>query len=108
MPLIGRIDDLSGEGTSYLERFQAYHIVNDRSDEKCVSAFLTVIGQTMYQSLRNSCEPDEPSNFTLTQLKVCLCLNLCKAGKCTLRSQMLTASRTIPLYENMTLKWSGK
>ncbi|KAJ8047536.1 hypothetical protein HOLleu_06562 [Holothuria leucospilota] len=72
MSLIGRIDDFSGESsewTSYLERFEAYRIANDISDEKCVSAFVTVIGQTTYQLLRNLCEPDKPTNLTFTQLK---------------------------------------
>ncbi|KAJ8043933.1 hypothetical protein HOLleu_11258 [Holothuria leucospilota] len=72
MSLIGRIDDFSGEPsewTSYLERFEAYRIANDISDEKCVSVFITVIGQTTYQLLRNLFEPDKPSNLTFTQLK---------------------------------------
>ena len=72
MALPGRIDsfDLKTDNiTEYTERVEQYFIANDVTDEKKQTAiFLTVIGNEMYNLLRNLLAPESPAGKTVKTL----------------------------------------
>ena len=54
---------------AYAERLEQYLLVNDVSDKKKqVAFFLTVVGSSTYQVLRDLLAPDTPSSRTLEEL----------------------------------------
>ena len=61
---------------AYAERLEQYLLVNDVSDKKMqVAFFLTVVGSSTYQVLRDLLAPDTPASRTLEEL-----LEVLKAG----------------------------
>ena len=53
----------------YAERLEQYFLVNDVSDKKKqVAFFLTVVGSSTYQVLRDLLAPDTPASRTLEEL----------------------------------------
>ena len=54
---------------AYAERLEQYLLVNDVSDKKKqVAFFLTVVGSSTYQVLRDLLAPDTPASRTLEEL----------------------------------------
>ena len=66
---IESFDSAQGDWNAYYERFEQYVIANEIKDEKkIVAVFLTSIGSTMYNLLRDLKSPTKPSEFKLADL----------------------------------------
>ena len=66
---IESFDSAQGDWNAYYERFEQYVIANEIKDEKkIVAVFLTSIGSTTYNLLRDLKSPAKPSEFKLADL----------------------------------------
>ena len=70
--LLGRIDEFDGskeEWTQYVERLDHFFIADGITDgDRKKSAFIAVIGPTMYTLLRNLVSPEKPGDKSYEQL----------------------------------------
>ena len=74
-PTFGHLDEFNPNAESvtvYLERADLFLAANDVPDEKKVSVFLSSVGKTTYALLRDSLQPQAPTDKSLTEIKTAL------------------------------------
>ena len=72
-PTLGSLepfDPATGDWATYTDRFEQFILADDvKGEDKIVATFLTVVGSTTYNLLRDLLAPEKPSSRKLTELK---------------------------------------